>query len=99
MKYFIATLYLAAGIILPFFYVNVVGADKILGREWILILVLFIACSITATQWLFSNKANEEEEEPEPKTRTSPFKTATKRKIPQPAPVQGKVVTAPRYVE
>lgn len=105
MKYFVATLYLAAGIILPVFYVNIVETSNILTREWILILALFIFCSIAGINWLFSNKANNSEE-PASKPQTSPFatrgpsglKTTVQRKMPQPA-VQAKVVTAPRYIE
>lgn len=105
MKYLIATLYLAVGIVLPVVYVNVVETNHILTREWILILALFIFCSIAGINWLFSNKENKAEENA-PKPKLSPFatrgpsgfKTPAQRKIPQPV-AQAKVVTAPRYQE
>ena len=97
MKYFAATLYLAAGIVLPVVYVNVAETNNILTREWILILALFIFCSIAGVNWLFANKADKTEETA-PKPRPSPFKTPAQRRIPQP-PAQAKVVTTPRYIE
>ena len=98
MKYFSATLYLAAGIILPVVYFNVVGTNNILTREWILILTLFVFCSITGVNLLFSINRVPTEEESQPKPKSSPFKTPVQRKIIRPS-ADGPVVTAPRYIE
>ena len=97
MKYLLATLYLAVGIVLPVVYVNVVETGNIARREWILLVALFIFCSIAGVNWLFSNKVNKTEENA-PKPKPYPFKIPAQRKMPQTI-VQPKVVTAPRYIE
>ncbi|MBI5779261.1 MAG: hypothetical protein HZA49_07385 [Planctomycetes bacterium] len=97
MKYFLATLYLIAGIVLPFVYINVVETTNIARREWILLVALFIFCGMAGINLLFANKANKAEE-PAQKPKPSPFKTPAQRKIPQPMASQGMVVTAPRSV-
>ncbi len=92
MKYFIATLYLIVGIVLPVVYVNITEAGNIQTREWILILALFVFCTAAGVIWMFSNKANSEEE-PAPKPKPSPFRSAPQRKVTQPA--QAKPYPAP----
>ncbi|HLD36617.1 MAG TPA: hypothetical protein VJC37_07825 [Planctomycetota bacterium] len=110
MKYLVATLYLAAGIVLPMFYVNVVETSNILAREWILILALFVFCTIAGINLLFSINKVTTEEDSQPKSKPSPFKTPAQRKIPRPparlndigrssGASDGPVVTAPRYIE
>jgi hypothetical protein len=98
MKYFVATLYLAVGIVLPVVYVNVVETNNILTREWILILALFVFCSIAGVNLLSSINNVKTEEESQPKPKPAPFKTPAQRKIPHPIP-QTKVQTAPRHIE
>ncbi|MEW6027710.1 MAG: hypothetical protein AB1599_10525 [Planctomycetota bacterium] len=95
MKYILATIYLLAGIVMPFLYVNLAEAGNIQTREWILILALFASCTLAGLMWLFGNNktAAEEKESPKPPARTtdvlrsggkaSPFKAQTQRKIVQ----------------
>lgn len=99
MKYFLATLYLIVGIVLPVVYVNITEAGNIQTREWILILALFVFCTAAGVMWMFSNNKVKTAEEPAPKPRPSPFKTPAQRKMPQPTVTQAKIVTAPRHQE
>lgn len=96
MKYFIATLYLIVGIVLPVVYVNITEAGNIQTREWILILALFVFCTAAGVIWMFSNKANSEEE-PAPKPKPSPFRSAPQRKVTQPAQAKPSPAPAPTY--
>jgi hypothetical protein len=92
-----ATIYLAAGVVLPVIYVNIVETNNILAREWILLLTLFVLCSITGVNWL-SLKKSEATEEPAPKAKPALFKSQGQRKITQPA-AQPRTATAPRHQE
>lgn len=92
MKYFIATAYLSAGVILPVIYINAVETPNLFGREWLLLLTLFIFCGISGAHRLFSNKITRVEEQTASGPPPTPKKLIQRRTI-QPS-VQPKVVTA-----
>ncbi|MDI6733535.1 MAG: hypothetical protein QME51_06195 [Planctomycetota bacterium] len=73
MKYFLATLYLIAGIILPFVYINLVHT-KITTGEIILLAVLFLFCTTAGLIFLLSRFG----ETPQQSGKIVPYKQTKK---------------------
>ncbi|MFH1231896.1 MAG: hypothetical protein V1709_10420 [Planctomycetota bacterium] len=56
MKYFFSISYLTVGIILPLVYLSIVETNKINSREILLLILIFIFCTVAGIWFAFTNK-------------------------------------------